>query len=283
MPFPEQVRASFVVTAVVDIMKRLGTPKAEMELYRPVIQYVETMVRIADAETEAAQHDGPENTTPTGWRAGIEDILSHYGLRDSPAMDELNRMAAWADLEISLMTGTVLPTTDAVRASCYERCSDITLLLAVAHQLAGLTLGTPLARLLRHVFANAEILDDLRSYDKDVREGAFNTYQSLVWMYGTEQAADRLRCVRGRILRDLLTDLRSADTATLLRFGAVFDLLPAPLRAVAADDRLTGTAAHLPQRYLLPIVRRRLCGTPWFKDSPIPKARPTDPPWAAAD
>ncbi|MEU2721864.1 hypothetical protein [Streptomyces smyrnaeus] len=194
----------------------LDCSPAEYGAIQPILQHLLAMTYRGDLTIEEGQRTSSE--LETHWRQGVECVLSLHGVLDQETRDALDDLALFFERESRVMAPTGRPSPAEVAALLRLRSADLRIVLRVACKLLGRPVSEDFMQLVEGMQVLAEISDDLRSYEQDVREGSFNTLRLYAQLFPVSQAASELNRTRERYVEQTVNSLQQATRPSIIRF-----------------------------------------------------------------
>jgi hypothetical protein len=162
--------------------------------YYPILGFVEAMVYETDVLVEAGQADNAAyaGETPVTRMKNIDlELLKSLDLYDPMIEKELENGERYYRLENKMMHDKVVTHEIVIEAAEY-RTFDLRVLHTILLKLLKKPYDEKLFQLIHPVEVIADIEDDLKQYQDDVKDNSYNTYRMFVKLYGKE-ARQRLQ------------------------------------------------------------------------------------------
>ncbi|RLC75502.1 MAG: hypothetical protein DRI61_14790 [Chloroflexi bacterium] len=186
--------------------------------YFPILCYVESLIYQSDYDVESQK-------TSHSWTKTKEIILSllkEMGWYDPKVEEILNKGDVYWDLELRMNRGERFTYEDLVKAM-ELRTTDFRILHAILHCLLNKPYDEELANLFFPMEVIADIEDDLRNYEKDVKNKSFNIYRMFIKYYGKEEAPKRLQRELEKYENLLMERISSLSPEEQERVHGLFD------------------------------------------------------------
>lgn len=215
------LKAARVLLKCNQLLRSIGYTEAEFLIIYPLLLHLEACVYCGDLEYESQQNKGFSFTVTT-WKKNIETMLNSYELYDEKIEGELDNLEKYFVQESEIILKQVEIIDESLLLNLfYIRSSDIYMLLRLVYKLKDIPYNESFFKLFKPWLVLEEIRDDLQSYEKDVAENSFNTLRLYVQLYGKEQAANKLREMRLRLIHNGLDSLASLDKLTITQFCTI--------------------------------------------------------------
>lgn len=240
------VKGGRIVVPATPLFQLFGISSVEHLNLLPLLLYFEACVYAGDEATEA-YYRGDTAAVDSSWARSITAAATQLGIQDAALAEELTRLSDYYAAESALMRRATPLTDSALYEINLARSHDVQLILRAALRLLHRPMPEALLSAIQPWLTIGEILDDLGSYEKDLRSGSFNTLGLLVQLHSSAHAISALRQLCHELAQQLYLRLQQVEGRYVGRFLGFF-----LFRKYGVSAQLIGCLAYVvPKQTLL--------------------------------
>lgn len=263
------IKGGRIVVPATPLFQLFGISAVEHLNLLPLLLYFEACVYAGDEVTEA-HYRGDASSVDSVWARSITAAATQLGIADAAFAEELTRLSDYYAAESALMRRATPLTDRALYEINLARSHDVRLILRAALRLLHRPMPENLLSAIQPWLTIGEILDDLGSYEKDLRSGSFNTLGLLVQIHSSAHAISALRKLCNELTQQLYLRLQQVEGRYVGRFLGFF-----LFRKYGVSAQLIGCLAYVvPKQTLLNWAMHEVRSAVALQISKLPPALP---------